>query len=149
MLAALSLPLAAQQIDFNSLRSVVRLNAPEKIAAMRNQSVSVDVVATLKPGYHVNSNVAPTYPLKVSLAENGAAVLQNVAFPPPKSHNLAGETLSVFDGEFRLKLTFKVSPNAPVGRTMLTSKVSYQACDDRVCLRPDSIELKLPLDIRN
>ena len=143
------MPLGAQPIDYNSLRSIIRLNAPEKVMATRNQTVTVDVVATLKPGYHVNSNVSATYPLKVALAENGAAVLQNVAYPSPKSHTIAGETLSVFDGDVKLKLTFKVVPNAPVGRTMLTSKVSYQACDDRVCLRPDSIELKLPIDIRN
>ena len=149
MLGVLLLPLTAQQIDFNSLRAVVRLSAPEKIAATRNQSVTVDVIAKLKDGYHVNSNIAPTYPLKISLAENPAAQLQNVAYPSPKSHQLAGETLSVFDGEFRLKLTFKVGANAPIGRTLLTHKVSYQACDDRVCLRPDKIELKLPLDIRN
>ena len=149
MLVALLLPLTAQQIDFNSLRAVVRLTAPEKIGAARNETVTVDVVAKLKDGYHVNSNVAPTYPLKISLVENPAAQLQNVVFPSPKSHQLAGETLSVFDGEFRLKLTFKVAQNAPIGRTLLTSKVSYQACDDRVCLRPDSIQLKLPLDIRN
>ena len=146
---ALMAPLSAQQIDYNALRAVVRLNAPEKITATRNQAVSFDVVATLKPGYHVNSNVAPTYPLKMTLAENPAAQLQNVGFPSPKSHTLAGETLSVFDGEFRLKVTLKVAPDAPVGRTMLTGKVRYQACDDRVCLRPDSIDLKVPLDVRN
>src|SRR5688500_2025115 len=149
MLAALSLPLGAQQIDFNSLRSVVRLSAPERVAGTRGQAITVDVVATLKPGYHVNSNVAPTYPLKVSLAENPAAQLQNVVFPAPKSHKLAGETLSVFDGDVKLKLTLKVAPNAPIGRTMLTGKVNYQTCDDRACLRPDSIVLKLPLVIRN
>lgn len=148
-LAALWLPLGAQQIDYNSLRSIIRLNAPEKVMASRNKAVTVDVIATLKPGYHVNSNVSPTYPLKVALADNGAAVLDSVKFPAPKKHTIAGETLSVFDGDIRLRLTFKVAPNAPVGRTMLTSKLSYQACDDRACLRPDSIELKLPLDIRN
>jgi DsbC/DsbD-like thiol-disulfide interchange protein len=149
MLGILLLPLGAQQINYNALRSVVRLSAPEKISGARNQSVTVVVTASLKSGYHVNSNVAPTYPLKVSLSENAAAQLQNVSYPAPKSHNLAGETLSVFDGEFPLKLTFKVSPNAPIGRTTLTGKVSYQACDDRVCLRPDSIGLSIPLDIRN
>lgn len=145
----LLLPLNAQQIDYNALRSVVRLNAPEKISASRNQVITLNVVATLKNGYHVNSNVAPTYPLKVSLTDNPAARLQGVAFPAPKSHQLAGETLSVFDGEFPLKLTLKIAPNAPVGRTILAGKVSYQACDDRVCLRPDSIAIKVPLDILN
>ena len=106
------------------------------------------MVASLKQGYHVNSNVSPTYPLKVSLAANPAAQLEKVEYPAPKSHKLGGETLSVFDGEFPLKLTLKVGPTAPIGRTILTGKVNYQACDDRACLRPDSIELKLPLDIR-
>jgi DsbC/DsbD-like thiol-disulfide interchange protein len=142
-------PLSAQQIDFNALRKVVRLNAPEKITASRNQAVTVNVTASLKPGYHVSSNVAPTYPLKVTLAENPAAQLQGVAFPAAKSHQLGAETLSVFDGEFPLKLTLKVGPNAPIGRTVLITKVRYQACDDRVCLRPDTIELKLPLDVQN
>ena len=128
---------------------MVRLSAPEAVSAARKQTVTFDVIATMKPGYHVASNIAPAYPLKVSLLENPAAQLQNVAFPAPKSHKLGDETLSVFDGEFRLKLTLKIPPNAPVGRTMMTSKVSYQACDDRMCLRPDTMELKFPLDIRN
>ena len=40
--------------------------------------MTFDVVATMKPGYHVASNVAPAYPLRVSLLENPAAQLQNV-----------------------------------------------------------------------
>lgn len=128
---------------------MVRLNAPEKITGTRNQTVTVNLTAALKDGYHVASNVAPSYPLKISLAENPAAQLQDVAFPAAKSHKLGTETLSVFDGEFPLKLTLKILPNAPIGRTMLTGKVRYQACDDRSCLRPDTIELKVPLDIRN
>jgi len=148
-MSAVLVPLAAQQIDYNALRAVVRLSAPETVAAVRKQTVTFDIVATMKPGYHVASNVATAYPLKVTLAENAAAQLQNVAFPAPKSHKLGDETLSVFDGEFRLKLTLKVPPNAPVGRTMMNAKVSYQACDDRMCLRPDTMELKFPLDVRN
>jgi DsbC/DsbD-like thiol-disulfide interchange protein len=149
MLAGLLAPLSAQQIDYNSLRSVVRLNAPEKISGTRNQTLTFDLVATMKPGYHVASNIAPAYPLKVKLLDNDAAQLQNVVYPAPKSHKLGDETLSVFDGDVRLKLTLKIAPNAPAGRTVLTGKVSYQACDDRACLRPDSIDIKLPLDIRN
>ena len=149
ILAGLLSPLGAQQIDYNSLRSVVRLSAPEKVSGTRNQTLTLDLVATMKPGYHVASNIAPAYPLKVKLLENDAAQLQNVVYPAPKSHKLGDEILSVFDGDVRLKLTLKVAANAPVGRTILTGKVSYQACDDRACLRPDSIDIKVPLDIRN
>ena len=149
MPGALLSPLHAQEINYNALRAVLRLSPPESVIATRNKTVNVDVVATLKPGYHVSSNVAPTYPLKITLVESPAAKLQNVVYPAAKSHNLAGETMSVFDGEFRVKLTLNVPANAPVGRTMMTGKVSYQACDDRVCLRPDTMELKFPLDIRN
>jgi DsbC/DsbD-like thiol-disulfide interchange protein len=149
ILAGLLSPLSAQQIDYNSLRSVVRLSAPEKVSGTRNQTVTLDLVATMKPGYHVASNVAPAYPLKVKLLENDAAQLQSVVYPAPKTHKLGDEILSVFDGDVRLKLTLKVAANAPVGRTILTGKVSYQACDDRACLRPDSIDIKVPLDIRN
>jgi DsbC/DsbD-like thiol-disulfide interchange protein len=148
-LVSLLSPLGAQQIDYNSLRSVVRLSAPEKVSGTRNQTLTLDLVATMKPGYHVASNIAPAYPLKVKLLENDAAQLQNVVYPAPKSHKLGDEILSVFDGDVRLKLTLKIAANAPVGRTILTGKVSYQACDDRACLRPDSIDIKVPLDIRN
>jgi DsbC/DsbD-like thiol-disulfide interchange protein len=149
ILVSLLSPLGAQQIDYNSLRSVVRLSAPEKVSGTRNQTLTLDLVATMKPGYHVASNIAPAYPLKVKLLENDAAQLQNVVYPAPKSHKLGDEILSVFDGDVRLKLTLKIAANAPVGRTVLTGKVSYQACDDRACLRPDSIDIKVPLDIRN
>lgn len=128
---------------------MLRLSPPESVSAARGKAVNVDVVAALKPGYHVSSNVAPTYPLKITLLDSPAATLQNVVYPAAKSHNVAGETMSVFDGEFRVKLTLNIPANAPIGRTMLTGKVRYQACDDRVCLRPDTMELKFPLDIRN
>ena len=104
----------------------------------------------MKPGYHVASNVAPNISVEGHAArQRPAAELQNVALSNAEIPQLAGETLSVFDGDIRLKLTLKVAPNAPVGRTMMTSKVSYQACDDRVCLRPDYDRIKVPLDIRN
>ena len=89
MLAGILSPLGAQQIDYNSLRSVVRLSAPEKVSGTRNQTLTLDLVATMKPGYHVASNVAPAYPLKVKLLENDAAQLQNVAIRPPNPINSA------------------------------------------------------------
>src|SRR4051794_14341130 len=119
ILGGMLLPLGAQQTDYNSLRSVIRLTGPEKISGAPNQTLTLDLVASMKPGYHVASNVATAYPMKVKLLDNDVAQLQNVAYPTPKSHQLAGETLSVFDGDVHLKLTLKIAPHAPVGRTVI------------------------------
>jgi hypothetical protein len=152
MLAALSLPLHAQT-SLNSLSSVVNVNAPEKLVAKRDQVLTADFVIQVKNGYHVNSNTPADeflIPLRFTWTEDTVKV-QDVLYPKPQMQKFpfSEKAMSVYEGDVKTQVKFKVPPTATRGLTQLTGKLRYQACNDRMCLPPRTLEVKVPLEIRN
>jgi hypothetical protein len=148
--ACLLLPLQAQ---LNSLSNVLTVTPPEKLIVKRGQDVSADFVIQLRSGYHVNSSTpADEYliPLKLTLTSPSVEV-HGVDYPKPQLQKFAfsEKPVSVYEGEFKTQVKFKVPTSAPTGLTEVPGKLRYQACNDRMCLPPRTVDLKLPLDIRN
>jgi hypothetical protein len=146
------LPLSAQT-SLNSLSAVVNVGAPEKLIGKRDQVVTADFVIQVKSGYHVNSNTpADEYliPLKFTWNEDVVKV-QEIVYPKPKleKFDFSTKPVSVFDGDIKTQAKFKISPTAPPGLTHLNGKLRYQACNDRMCLPPRTLDVKIPLEIRN
>jgi hypothetical protein len=74
----------------------------------------------------------------------------DVAFPEPGTYYFEplDETVRVYDAPFRvtqpvtLALTRELRQRASARETLtITGTLAYQACDDTVCYRPDSIPL--------
>ncbi|HYP15415.1 MAG TPA: protein-disulfide reductase DsbD domain-containing protein [Bryobacteraceae bacterium] len=131
----------------------MNFTVPEKIIAKRNQVAVADVVVQVKSGYHVNSTKpSDSYliPLRFTWAEDVVKV-EEVSYPEPKMEKLAfsEKPVSVLDGSIKTKTRFKVPASAPLGMTSLNGKLRYQACNDRMCLPPRTLDVKIPLDIRN
>ncbi len=110
------------------------------------------VHAQLREGYHVNSNTpSEDYLIPLKLTWN-AAPLEVVAveYPAPRmeKYQFSAKPLSVFSGGFDITTKFKVPANAPNGPAILTGKLRYQACTDRMCLPPKTIEVPLTVDIQ-
>ena len=150
--AALLLPLGAQT-SLNSLSAVVNVNAPEKLIAKRNQVLTADFTIQVKNGYHVNSNApADEYLIPLRFTWNEDVVkLQEVVYPKPQMQKFpfSEKPMSVYEGDFKTQAKFKVPATAKAGLTQLTGKLRYQACNDRMCLPPRTLEVKVPLEIRN
>ncbi len=144
------MPIAGQ---LNSLSSVLSVTPPKVVTAKRNQTVSADIKLELRQGYHVNSD-KPTdeylIPLKLTWAP-GAAESAGVDFPTPvmQKFSFSEKPLSVFEGDFKLTAKFKVPANAPIGPSKLEGKLRYQACNDRMCLPPRTLDVIVPLEIQN
>jgi hypothetical protein len=149
----LSPRLSAQNSSFNSLSSVLSVTPPEKIVAKRDQLITADFLIQVKSGYHVNSDKpADEYliPLKLTWTD-GIAKAQEVIYPKPSMEKFAfsPKSMSVFQGDFKTQTKFKISGDAPPGLSTLTGKLRYQACNDRMCLPPRTLDVKVPLEIRN
>jgi thioredoxin:protein disulfide reductase len=150
--AALWSPLRAQT-SLNSLSAVVNVNAPEKLVAKRDQVLVADFVIQVKNGYHVNSN-APAdeflIPLRFSWNEDVVKV-HEIVYPRPQMQKFpfSEKPMSVYEGDVKAQAKFKIPSSAPRGLTHLTGKLRYQACNDRMCLPPRTLEVKVPLEIRN
>jgi len=149
---AAALALSAQT-SLNSLSSVVNIVAPEKVVAKRNTTQNLDFTLQVKQGFHVNSTT-PTdeylIPLRLTFNE-GALQVADVVFPKPKmqTFEFANKPMSVYEGDIRTTAKLKIPATAPAGLQTVVGKLRYQACNDRMCLPPRTLEIKVPVEIRN
>lgn len=101
----------------------------------------------VQPGYHVNSDHPKDeflIPLKLTWT-SGPLEAQSVSYPKPEDIKVGNEILSVFTGEFDLNTHFKAPANLSAGAAEMTGKLRYQACNNRMCFRPVTINVKLPV----
>jgi len=118
----------------------------------RGETVEQKLTLQLRPGFHVNSNKPNDeflIPLRLTWSTSSAVEAAPVQYPAPKTEksDFSEKPLSVFDGDFRIVTLFRASPSATPGAGVLNGKLRYQACNNRECLQPKTIDLKLPYDI--
>ncbi len=105
----------------------------------------------LRTGYHCNSNKPSDeylVPLKLTWA-SGPLESPEVTYPAPQmeKYSFSPTPLSVYTGNFDLVTKFKVSASATPGQAIISGKLKYQACNDRMCLQPKTIDVTVPIDI--
>jgi hypothetical protein len=127
--------------------------APPKVSGKRNAAVQAKVPLSVEAGYHVNSNTPSDeylIPLKLTWTSTGALEPGPVAYPKPslEKYDFSEKPLSVFTGNFELTAAFKVAANAPAGPGAAVGKLRYQACNDKACFPPKTIEITVPYQIQ-
>jgi hypothetical protein len=55
------------------------------------------------------------------------------------------EKLTVFTGTFTIQTEFKAPEHAQAGAATMMGKLRYQACNDQMCLRPATIDVRVPV----
>jgi hypothetical protein len=131
--------------------NVLSIAPPEKVVAKIGSPTQVKLSLELRQGYHCNSNKPSDeylIPLKLTWTA-GALESPEVAYPAPQmeKYSFSEKPLSVYTGNFELLTKFKVSATAAPGPTLVTGKLRYQACTDRMCLQPKTIDVSIPIDI--
>ena len=87
-------------------------------------------------------------PLKLTWAKEPLAAEQ-VIYPKPQmeKYDFSPTPLSVFSGNFEIVTRFKAPADARNGPAMMTGKLRYQACNNRECLPPRTLDVLVSLDI--
>ena len=125
---------------------------PQKVAGKRNEAVQTKIPVSILAGFHVNSNT-PTedylIPLSLKWTSLGALGGGQVTYPKPtlEKYEFADQPLSVYTGNFDLAVSFKVAPNAAAGPGVATGKLSYQACNNRACFPPKTVDVTVPYQV--
>ena len=113
-------------------------------------AVTTKIPVAIQDGFHVNSN-APSdeylIPLKVTWTSLGALEGGQVSYPKAEKITVGEQSLSVFTGKFDLTVDFKVSAKA-AGPGVASGKLGYQACNDKMCFPPKSIEINVPYQVQ-
>jgi DsbC/DsbD-like thiol-disulfide interchange protein len=129
---------------------VLTVQDPPKLVVKRAESPDFALRVSIRPGYHANSNTpSEEYLIPMKLTWDAAGPLQagGVTYPKPKQEKFSfSETpLSIFDGDFEIVTKFQRPANPPPGPGFITGKLRYQACNDKMCLPPKTVEIKLPV----
>jgi len=125
---------------------------PEPVTGKRNASVQVKLPMTVQKGFHVNSNKPREeylIPLKLTWTSTGALQAGAIDYPPPEvqKFEFAEMPLSIYSGSFDVVAHFKVAPNASAGPGAASGKLRYQACNDRACFAPKTLDVTVVYQI--
>lgn len=132
--------------------NVLSVAPVHKLRVKRGEAATLKVTAQLQAGYHVNSNKPNEdylIPLKLSWTSEPLQVAE-VAYPKAETEkaSFSDKPLSVYSGSFDIVTTFKVPASAPNGMAIVSGKLRYQACNDRLCLPPKTVDVPVTVDIQ-
>jgi hypothetical protein len=129
------------------------IGQPGKIAGKRGAAVQSKIPVSIDEGFHVNSNTPSLdylIPLKVTWTSTGALEGGAVTYPKPslEKYDFDEKPISVFTGNFDLVANFKVAANAPAGPGVATGKLRYQACNNKACFPPKTIDVTVSYQVQ-
>jgi DsbC/DsbD-like thiol-disulfide interchange protein len=132
------------------------VDEPQKVVGKRNAVVQVKIPVTVKEGYHVNSNKPSgdyLIPLKLTWTATGALEAGEITYPKPLLEKFEFSDkpevpLSVYMGKIDLMAKFKVAANAPAGPGVASGKLRYQACSNKACYPPKTVDISVPYQVQ-
>ena len=128
---------------------VLSISDSPKLTVPRSGEATQNLKLQLQPGYHINSN-SPNeeylIPLRLT-CDSTAVEAASIHYPQPvvEKSEFSDKPLSVFNGNFEILTKFRRAAKASPGPTFLNGKLRYQACNDKMCLPPKTLEVKIPL----
>jgi thiol:disulfide interchange protein DsbD len=132
---------------------VVKVSAGESAYKIkRGGTAQLAVVIDIDNGYHINSN-RPSDKNLIATAlkiERVAGLSTSpVMYPKAKleKFEFSPKPLSVFEGKTVLKLTARALPSLAPGSHALKAKLTLQACNNQQCLRPQTVDVSIPLQV--
>ena len=131
----------------------VTVGQASKVAGKRNESVQAKIPVSILPGFHVNSNTPSDdylIPLNLTWTSLGALGGGQVTYPKPslEKYEFSPAPLSVFTGNFELTASFKVGATATAGPGVAVGKLRYQACNDKSCFQPKTVEVTVSYQVQ-
>lgn len=122
---------------------------PARLTVKRGENPEYRLKLKLPEGCHTNShqpNDPDLIPLRLTW-NPGPLEAGAIEFPKPhlEKYSFSEKPLSVFSGEFEIVTKFTRKPTAMPGPAMLSGKLRYQACNDRMCFPPRTIDVKAPV----
>jgi len=136
-----------------SSAKVVKVRPEQSVYKVKQgASFQVAVVIDIDGGYHINSNrPAEDFLIPTALKLGTLTGLRagTVRYPKAKIQKFPfSETpMSVYEGRAILRFTARALPTLSPGSHAITGKLTIQACNDQACLRPQTVNVEIPLEV--
>ena len=144
--ALLAVTLAAQ------MAPELKIEPQPTLKVKRGALATLTLKASLPAGFHANSN-KPTesYLIPLTLKWTGGPLQDGaITYPAPvleKYSFTADKPISVVTGAFSLVTKFQVPATAAPGPAAQTGTLRYQACNDRMCFPPKTLNVSVTVSV--
>jgi len=149
LLLATPWPYLVAQAPGNAVLSIANST---RLTIQRGGTADFSLKAELQPGFHVNSNMpGDDYLIPIKLTWNKDPLeAEQVNYPKPQMEKLSFSTnpISVYTGTFEIGTHFKAPASAMPGMAFMNGKLRYQACNNKECLPPRTVDVRVTLDIQ-
>ena len=117
-------------------------------AVGQGQTVDAAFVASIEPGWHINS-YAPhedwLIPAELTFDTVDGLTPHSIEYPDGEDAFLAGSNMSVYEGQLVIPFKITTSNSIADGKYSVPARLAYQPCNDKMCGPPTSVEATLAL----
>ncbi len=134
-----------------------QLNAPKFVKATAvapktvtpGKAFALPVTVTIAAPYHVQANPATDgyIPTEVKIGMVKGLVMSKTVYPVGTEVKIAGDKLSIYEGEFKVMLTITPDKTLKPGKVTLPVTIRYQGCNDQVCYPPTDLQTTVVLTV--
>ena len=144
LFALLGAPLSAQQLGF----SAATIEPSPGIRITGAGPLRVPIAVRIRRGYHINSDKPnDPYLIPTSLAWPSVPLrVDSVSYPPAEEvkYDFSDKPLSVYSSRVEIVTTFHVE-SVPADTGELRGSFRFQACNDKACLPPKTLPVRVPV----
>jgi DsbC/DsbD-like thiol-disulfide interchange protein len=133
--------------------SVIKLRPEQSSYRVKaGAATPVALVVEISDGYHINSNRPADKNLVATALRfdklSGLSV-SPVVYPRAKMQKFefSPKPLSVYEGKAVFKMTARALASAAAGSQTLKGKLTVQACNNQLCLRPQTVDVAIPIEV--
>ena len=122
----------------------------ERSAAHPGTTVRGAFRVELPEALHIQANEPRNetlIPTVLSFAPPPGVTIREVVYPKTVEFLIAGESEPVFEKTTTIGITIDLARDLPAGRVMIPARFRYQACDDRQCFVPKTLETSWTLEV--
>ncbi|MDB5388257.1 MAG: hypothetical protein JWM11_3903 [Planctomycetaceae bacterium] len=110
------------------------------------------VVLKIDDGWHINPNPAGdefAIPTELTMKSKFKVKAEEISYPEPEEHDVPGlkKKLQYYSKQVEIRGVLDVPKSASGQEEVLEFLVKYQACNEKKCLRPMTLSIKVPVKV--
>lgn len=150
--AAMAAAAVCALLAYAQMAPQMKIEPQATLKVKRGTPATVTLKVSLPAGFHANSHT-PTEPnlIPLTLKWTGGPLTDGViTYPRPEMEKYtfsAGKEISVVTGAFEIATKFKVPASAGTGPAAQTGTLRYQACNDRMCFPPKTVNVNVTVNV--
>ena len=131
---------------------VVTPSPPEAVVLEPGRVGEARLRFTIREGFHIQANPASEpylVPAQLDLTPEPRVRVGAPIYPPGRPYRIRGaeRDFMTYQGTFEVRMQLEALGDALPTELRLAGALRYQACNERICLRPTSASFLLPVRI--